>query len=258
MRRPFVAGNWKMNLNLPEARGLVTQIRKGIDAETAQGIDMAVCPPFVYLFPLAETTLAGPLALGAQDLYHEPRGAFTGEISAAMVAESGAKYVIIGHSERRHTISHHEDDRMINLKLHAARSVDLIPILCVGETLVERKAEQTLDVLTFQLQAALVGAQVNSATDLVIAYEPVWAIGTGEVATPPQAQEAHAHLRNELRSLLGAIADNVRILYGGSVKPDNAPEIMALPDVDGGLIGGASLQAEPFLAIIAATLAAKR
>jgi triosephosphate isomerase len=172
-----------------------------------------------------------------------------------MVADVGSKYAIIGHSERRHTIGHLEDDRMLNLKVRAARRAGLTPILCVGETLDERKKEQTLDVLTFQLTAGLVGCAIESPDDLVIAYEPVWAIGTGEVATPDQAQEAHAHLRQELRRLAGDVADRVQILYGGSVKPDNAEPIFRKPDVDGGLIGGASLKADAFLGIIGAAVA---
>ena len=258
MRRPLIAGNWKMNLNLGEARQLVDAIRTGLSDVAASRCDTAVCPPFVYLFPIAEALRGGPVKLGSQDLYYERSGAFTGEISAAMILETGATYAIMGHSERRHTIGHHEDDRMINLKLRAARSVGLVPILCVGETLSERKAEQTLDVLTFQLTAGLTGVQVKRGDELVIAYEPVWAIGTGQNATPEQAQEAHAHLRATLRKLAGNVADEVRILYGGSVKPDNAEAIMLQPDVDGGLIGGASLKADSFLGIVQGALAAQR
>ena len=257
MRRPLIAGNWKMNLNLGEARQLVDAIRTGLSDAAASRCDTAVCPPFVYLFPIAEALRGGPVKLGSQDLYYERSGAFTGEISAAMILETGATYAIMGHSERRHTIGHHEDDRMINLKLRAARSAGLVPILCVGETLGERKAEQTLDVLTFQLTAGLTGVQVKRGDELVIAYEPVWAIGTGQNATPKQAQEAHAHLRATLRKLAGNVADDVRILYGGSVKPDNAEAIMLQPDVDGGLIGGASLKADSFLGIVQGALAAQ-
>lgn len=234
----------------------MSSIRTGLGA-AAEHADVAICPPFVYLFPVAEALHGSPVQLGAQDLYYEAQGEFTGEISASMIAETGAKFVIIGHSERRHTIGHHEDDRMINLKLRAARQAGLTPILCVGETLAERQAEQTLDVLTFQLSAALVGIELESASDLVVAYEPVWAIGTGHNATPEQAQDAHAHLRARLRKTTGNLADNVRILYGGSVKPDNAEALMVQPDVDGGLIGGASLEAASFLGIINATLAAR-
>lgn len=257
MRRPLIAGNWKMNLNLAQGRELAGAIAAGI-ASGAAGADVAICPPAVYLYPLGESLGGGPLQIGAQDVYYEAQGAFTGEVSAAMLKDIGVRYVIIGHSERRHTIGHLEDDRMINLKVRAVRAVGLTPILCVGETLTERKAEQTLDVITFQLSAALVGVDVKTPGDLVVAYEPVWAIGTGQNATPEQAQESHAHLRQHLRSLAGNVADEVRILYGGSVKPDNAGAIMTQPDVDGGLIGGASLKADSFLGIIRATLAAGR
>lgn len=257
MRRPLIAGNWKMNLDGAQARELVAGVRAGLEAAGSDDrVEVAVCPPAIYLFPIAQAIEGSPVRLGAQDLYYEPSGAFTGEVSAQMVAETGAKYVIIGHSERRHTIGHLEDDRMINLKVKATRRVGLTPILCVGETLAERNAGQTPDVLTFQLTAALVGIGVQDADQLVIAYEPVWAIGTGQNATPEQAQEAHAHLRGRLRELAGAVADDVRILYGGSMKPENAGAIMRQADVDGGLIGGASLKAESFLGIVRAALAA--
>jgi triosephosphate isomerase len=251
-----VAGNWKMNLDLPRGRDLVAGIRAGLEAaDVGDRVEVAVCPPAIYLFPLAEAIKGSPIRLGAQNLYHEPSGAFTGEVSAAMVAETGARYVIIGHSERRHTIGHLEDDRMVNLKVRAARAAGLRPILCVGETLAERKAEQTLDVLMFQLTADLVGVSVGSGDELVIAYEPVWAIGTGQNATPEQAQEAHAHLRSQLRGMVGRAADEIRIVYGGSVTPANAGEIFRQPDVDGGLIGGASLKVDSFIGIVRAALA---
>ncbi len=257
MRQTLIAGNWKMNLNLTEGRALV----EGLKAELAKldlpsGFEVAVCPPAVYLLPVAGACDGSPIVLGAQDVYHEPRGAFTGEIAPAMIAETGARYVIIGHSERRHTIGHLEDDRIINLKLRAARGVGLTPILCIGETLAERQAEQTLDVLTFQLTAGLVGVSCEQPSELVIAYEPVWAIGTGHTATPQQAQEAHAHIRSELVRLLGPVGQEVRILYGGSVKPDNARELVGQPDVDGALVGGASLKVESFAGIIREALAA--
>ena len=255
MRQPLVAGNWKMNLDLARGRDLVGGIRKGLEGIAgSERVEVAVCPPAVYLFPLGAELAGSAIRLGAQDVYHETSGAFTGELSPAMIAETKSTYVIIGHSERRHTIGHLEDDRMLNLKMKAARKVGLTPILCVGETLGERQAGQTLEVLTFQLTAGLIDVDVRASADLVIAYEPVWAIGTGQVATPAQAQEAHAHLRGELRELIGPVADEIRILYGGSVKPDNAGELMALPDVDGGLIGGASLKAESFVGIVRATL----
>ena len=273
MRRPLVAGNWKMNLSLAQARELVAGIRAGLETlgQAANKTEVAICPPTIYLFPMAESISGSNIRLGAQDLYYGPAGAFTGEVSATMVAETGARYAIVGHSERRHTIGHLEDDQMIHRKLKAALAAGLTPILCVGETLGEREAGQTLEVLTFQLTAALVGVELEAAERLVIAYEPVWAIGTGRNATPEQAQEAHAHLRGQLRGLMGTVADQVRILYGGSVKPvadattiqyggsvkpENAAGLMRQPDVDGGLIGGASLKPDAFLGIIEATLVA--
>ncbi len=257
MRRPLVAGNWKMNLNLAQARELVANIREGLAAigPDAKKVEIAICPPAVYLFPVAKYANGSEIQLGAQDLYYEAKGAYTGEVSAAMIAETGARYVILGHSERRHTIGHLEDDQMINRKVRAALAAGLRPILCVGETLAERDAGLTPEVLTFQLTAGLIGVEPASAAQIVIAYEPVWAIGTGHTATPEQAQEAHRRLRELLRQAVGAAADDVRILYGGSVKPDNAGELMRQPDIDGGLIGGASLEADSFLGIAKATLA---
>jgi len=260
MRTPLVAGNWKMNLDLACARALVQGVCAGLRDSAGQSgaVEVAVCPPFVYLAPLRESLAGSGVRLGAQDVYFESSGAFTGEVSPAMLADIGVHYVIIGHSERRHTIGHLEDDWMINRKVRAALAAGLTPILCVGETLAQREAEQTLDVLTFQIVAGLSGIRLESAERLVIAYEPVWAIGTGRNATPEQAQEAHAHLRAELRRLLPEHAEAIRILYGGSVKPENAAGIFAQPDVDGGLIGGASLKADSFLGIVRAALAAGR
>jgi triosephosphate isomerase len=255
MRQPFIAGNWKMNLNLAGSRDLVKGVATRLSPAVAKRVEVAVCPPFVYLLPVIEAAQDTPVQVGAQDLYFEPKGAFTGEVSGAMLADLGTRYVIIGHSERRHTIGHLEDDRMVNLKVRAARGVGLTPILCVGETLLEREAEQTPDVLTFQLTAALIGMDLHAARDLIVAYEPVWAIGTGHNATPEQAQEAHAHVRQQLRRLAGPVAEEIRILYGGSMKPENAGDILAQPDVDGGLIGGASLKAESFVGIVNAALA---
>jgi triosephosphate isomerase (TIM) len=224
MRRPLIAGNWKMNLNTAQARELITQTRDGLTrlGERGKRVEVAICPPSIYLVTAAKYAEGSEIHLGAQNIYFEPKGAFTGEISAGMVAETGARFVILGHSERRHTIGHHEDDRMINRKVKATLAAGMVPILCVGETLAERDAQETLDVLTYQLVAGLIGVKLDSAERLVVAYEPVWAIGTGRNATPQQAQEAHAHLRAELRKLYGGLADSIRILYGGSVKADNA------------------------------------
>lgn len=255
MRRMLIAGNWKMNMNLQQARELVASIRAGL-GDAPLRLDVAICPPFPYLFPMAKAAANSAIAVGAQDCHEEISGAFTGEVSAEMIAETGARYVILGHSERRRTIGHLEDDQMVNAKARAARRAGLTPIVCVGETLAERQAGRTLDVLTFQATAALIGATVGSAGDLVIAYEPVWAIGTGQNATPEQAQEAHAHIRGTLRRAIGAVADAVRILYGGSVKPENTEALVRQPDVDGALVGGASLKADSFVGIIRAALAA--
>ena len=256
MRKPLIAGNWKMNLDLPQARALIQGLRAGLDAAgaKAQGVEVAVCPSFIYLFPVAKAIDGSGIRLGAQDVYYEPNGAFTGEISAAMVAETGARYVIVGHSERRHTIGHLEDDWMINRKVKAALAAGLVPILCVGETLAERDAERTLEALTFQVTAGLSDVSIDEPNEIVVAYEPVWAIGTGRNATPEQAQEAHEHIRATMRNTIGPAADGVRILYGGSMKPDNAREIVSQTDVDGGLIGGASLKPDAFLGIIEAAL----
>lgn len=258
-RTPLIAGNWKMNLNLSQGRDLVAGIRAGLDAAAVgDKVEAAVCPPAIYLFPIAKAIDGSTVRLGAQNLFHEANGAFTGELSAAMVAETGARYVILGHSERRHTIGHLEDDWMIHAKLRATLAAKMTPILCVGETLAERDANKTLEVLTYQLVAGLARAKIASGGELVVAYEPVWAIGTGRNATSAQAQEAHAHIRGELRSIIGGVADQVRILYGGSLKPDNAAELLGQPDVDGGLVGGASLKADSFVGIIKAALVAGR
>ena len=256
MRRPLVAANWKMNLDLAAVRALIAKLLERPDR--SGNVDVVLCAASPYLFPMAKALAGTGIRMGAQDIFHEPAGAFTGEVSAAMILDTGATYAIIGHSERRHTIGHLEDDRMINLKTKAALAAGLTPILCVGETLAERKAERTLEVLTFQLTAALIGLHIDDPEKFVLAYEPVWAIGTGQVASPEQAQQAHLHLRNELTGLIGKQkADTVRILYGGSVKPENAADIFGQADVDGGLVGGASLKADAFGAIIRAALASK-
>ncbi len=253
MRRKLIVGNWKMNLNLAQAREWVAALKAG--QRPVGPIELAVCPAFPYLFPMAKALDGSGIALGAQDVSHEPGGAFTGEVSAAMLSDTGARFVIIGHSERRNVIGHLEDDRMINLKLRALLQANLTPILCVGETIDQRKAGRTQDVIGYQLASALLDTTIPAASALTVAYEPVWAIGTGLHATPEQAQEAHEFLRGRLGRLLGAdLARGIRILYGGSVKPENARDIFSRPDVDGGLIGGASLKAESFLAIAAAAL----
>lgn len=236
----LVAGNWKMHGSRASNRALLGSILKG----GVQGAECAVCVPFPYLADVAEQLRGSPVAWGAQNLSEHAQGAYTGEVSAAMLLEFGCRYVIVGHSERRQLYG--ETDAQVAAKFAAARKSGLTPILCVGETLAEREAGRTEEVVARQLDAVL---QKTSFGDAVLAYEPVWAIGTGRNATPEQAQDVHAFLRKR-------ISPANRILYGGSVKAQNAAAIFAMPDVDGGLIGGASLVAEDFLAILKAASAA--
>jgi len=250
MRKPFVAGNWKMHTVAAEAEALVAAIAEGAPKA---GVDLAVCPPFVHLRSVAKTLEGTNVSVGAQNMHFEPKGAFTGEISAAMLLDAGCRCVILGHSERRHVFG--ESDGLVAHKMTAALSAGLRPILCVGETLDERESGQTMEVNERQIRAGLEGVRAEDMAAVTIAYEPVWAIGTGKTATPDQAQEAHAAIRGVLADLFGDdIAAATRILYGGSVKPENAAEIFSRPDVDGGLIGGASLKADSFLAIAKAAL----
>lgn len=248
MRRPFVAGNWKMHGTRAENAELIEALLAVVPSQPS--VDIAVCPPFVYLWEIARLLKASSIALGAQSICAEAVGAFTGEVSAAMLKDVGCRYVIVGHSERR--AIYKEDDALVARKFLAAQSQKLTPILCVGETLEERERGETTKVVSRQLAAVLDVAKVESFTDAVVAYEPVWAIGTGKNATAAQAQEVHAHIRGEVAGRDGKIAAALRILYGGSVKAGNAKELFAMPDVDGGLIGGASLKAEEFLKICAA------
>ena len=253
-----------MNLDLASARALVSEVRAKLSGRPP--VDIAVCPPAVYLFPMAKALADSPIQLGAQNCWSQPAGAFTGELSAAMLKETGCKYVILGHSERRHTIGpkdadgivHGETDEMVAAKCRAVAEAGMMPIVCVGETLAQRDAGRTEAVLTRQIEGSLPDLPPETAESLVIAYEPVWAIGTGRHATPQQAQEAHAHLRARLAQRFGPrIAEQIRIQYGGSVKPDNASALLSCPDVDGALVGGASLKAADFVAIIEAAIAAK-
>ena len=245
MRKSLIAGNWKMNTSGREAVELAGAVAEGASGAAA---DLAVCPPFVYLEAVAKALKGSRVALGAQNMYFEPKGAFTGEISAAMLKDVGCRYVILGHSERRHVLG--ENDAVIRAKVKAALAAGLDPILCVGETLKERDSSRTLSVVERQVREGLSGVGAESAGRITIAYEPVWAIGTGRNATPAQAQEVHAEIRNILAQLYGkAVAETIRIQYGGSVKPENAREILGQPDVDGALVGGASLKADSFLDI---------
>ncbi len=251
MRRPFVAGNWKMHGSRDENAQLLDGLLQSLPAQTSA--DIAVCPPFVYLWEIARLLKSSVVALGAQSVCAEAVGAFTGEVSSAMLRDVGCTYVIVGHSERR--AIYREDDALVARKFLAAQSQSLVPILCVGETLEERDRGQTTSVVSRQLAAVLDVAGVAALASAVVAYEPVWAIGTGKTATPEQAQEVHAHIRAEVAKLDAKIAGQLRLLYGGSVKAANAREIFAMPDVDGGLIGGASLKADEFLKICAAAQA---
>lgn len=244
-RRPLVAGNWKMNGSRAESAVLVGAIKQG--ANTVSRAEVAVCPPYI-LIPLVFEKLSGSrVAWGGQNLSAHQSGAYTGEISGPMLKDYGCTYVIVGHSERR---AHYGDsDALVAEKFGAAQVVGLTPILCVGETLQEREANQTEAVVARQLKAVLDKHGIGSFKSAVIAYEPVWAIGTGKTATPQQAQDVHRFIRGRLAAQDKTVADNLRILYGGSMKGGNAKELLAQPDIDGGLIGGASLQAEEFLTI---------
>jgi triosephosphate isomerase (TIM) len=249
MRRKLIAGNWKMNTDRVGAVKLARAIAESAGKYAA--VDILVCPPFVNLVPVSEVVKGTKVALGAQNMYHEANGAFTGEISAAMLLDAGCSYVILGHSERRHILK--ETDADINKKTLAALAACLIPIVCVGELLSEREAGQTAAVIRRQFEGSLAGVSAEQIEKTVIAYEPVWAIGTGKVATPQQAAEVHADLRKLLVDRYNnGSAEKVRILYGGSVKASNAGELLAQPNIDGALVGGASLNADDFLGIAAA------
>lgn len=245
MRQRLVAGNWKMNGSRASIDELLNGIKRGIDP--ALRTEVAVCPPFVYLAQVAESLVGSPVAWGAQNLSEHESGAYTGEVAAAMLAEFDCRYVIVGHSERRTLYG--EGDETVARKFAAARSVGVRPILCVGESLAEREQNVTETVIGRQLDAVLAMEDVAALRDGVIAYEPVWAIGTGRTATPEQAQDVHQFIRGRIAARDAKIAAQVRILYGGSVKAANAAELFRMSDIDGGLIGGASLQAEEFLAI---------
>ena len=245
MRQILVAGNWKLNGSLSSVKQLIEGVKAG--AGEAGKNEIAVCPPFIYI-PLVSNLLSGSqIAWGSQDISDQESGAFTGEISGPMLNDFGCKYAIVGHSERRSLFA--ESDQFTARKFAAARKFGLKPILCVGELLEEREQGITEQVVARQLDAVIELEGVASLKDAVIAYEPVWAIGTGKTASPDQAQDVHAFIRTKLSGLDAAVADQVQILYGGSVKGANAQELFAMPDIDGGLIGGASLQAEEFLAI---------
>ncbi|MBZ4415709.1 triose-phosphate isomerase [Myxococcus sp. RHSTA-1-4] len=249
-RRKIVAGNWKMNKTVPEALALVRELR-GMVASLGDTVEVVLAPPFVALQPLHVALEGAPLQLAAQNCHWEASGAFTGEVSAPMLAELGCAYVIVGHSERRQFFG--ETDETVNKRTRAVRAAGMTPIICVGETLAEREGNRTLEVVERQVRGALAGFEAKDVASFVLAYEPVWAIGTGRNATSAQAQEVHAAIRGLIGRLYdGETAGRVRIQYGGSVKPDNAAELLGQPDVDGALVGGASLKAGDFAAIVKA------
>jgi triosephosphate isomerase len=246
-RKPLIAGNWKMHGGLAASGELVATLAAGIARD---GAEMLVCPPFVYLERVRSWIGAAPIALGAQNLAAVAgSGAHTGEISGAMLAEIGCRYVIVGHSERRNLYG--ETDAVVVAKFRAAQSAGLVPILCVGEHLEQRERGETADVVAAQVNAVIAALGVGVLADAVIAYEPIWAIGTGRTATPEQAQDVHAMIRSLIAEQDAIIARSLRILYGGSVKGSNAAELLSQQDIDGGLVGGASLDAADFLAIFA-------
>jgi len=243
MRRPFITANWKMNKTISETRdfisGFVPEVKDVAD------VDIVIAPPFTSLAVAAEILKNTNVMLAAQDVFYEEKGAYTGEVSPLMLVDIGCRYVIIGHSERRQYFK--ETDEIVNKKIKAARKVGLGVILCIGESLEDRESGKTLEVLLREIESGLASTDTEN---LVIAYEPIWAIGTGKTATPEQAQEAHASIRKKLKVMYGNKGDEVRILYGGSVTPENIDSLMACKDVDGALVGGASLKAESFVRIV--------
>jgi len=253
MRKPLIAGNWKMHKTLVEARELVGGIVEGVGKLDARGgVEVLICTPYTLLFPIAKAVAKTPVMFGAQNVHEAAHGAFTGEVSVAMLKDTGCTHVIVGHSERRHVFGE-KNDRLAK-KVRAVVEAGLTAIYCVGETLDEREAGRTREVIESQM-GEVIGPDVP-ADRLVVAYEPVWAIGTGKTASPEQAQEVHEWIRASLAGTYDrATADRVRILYGGSVKPGNAADLLSLPDVDGALVGGACLVASDFIAIISAAVA---
>lgn len=246
-RVPLIAGNWKMNLSIKESVELAGAVKAS--AASGDNTEVLVAPAFTALASVSQVLSGAKVLLGAQDMHWEEKGAYTGEVSPAQVKDAGCSHVIIGHSERRGYFG--ETDETVNKKIRAAVKAGLTPIVCVGETLEERESQRTYRVLETQISGALSGFSPSDISRLVIAYEPVWAIGTGKTATPEQAQDAHVFIRRRLERLFGSeFSRSVRILYGGSVKPENVDSIMAQPDVDGALVGGESLKAERFTRIV--------
>lgn len=253
MRKPFLAGNWKMNTDTISSASLAKAIDAGMQDIDSEKIDVAVIPPFVYIPGVVAGVRNSKVAVGAQDIYFEEKGAFTGEISPMMLKDVGCTYALCGHSERRHVIK--ESDELINKKVHAAISGGILPILCIGELLEDRQTDKTTAVVSEQVKKGLDGLSEEKVQAVTLAYEPVWAIGTGLTATGEQAQEVHAMIRKLVTELYNSdIAEQMRIQYGGSAKPENTAELMAQPDIDGLLIGGAALKADSFLKMIQAAI----
>jgi len=246
-RRPLIVANWKMNKTIEESVDFVEKFRPLVSA--AQGVDMALAPPFTSLRPVSRALEGSTVALAAQNMHWEGSGAYTGEISPLMLRDAGCHYVILGHSERRQFFG--EGDGEVSRKVLAAMGEGIIPILCVGETLGERDYGKTFDTVGAQLRGGLVDVVLETGTELVVAYEPVWAIGTGKTASPEEAQEVHAFARSQLAEIFGKnTSGSIRILYGGSVKAENAKALMGMPDIDGALVGGASMQPDSFAGIV--------
>jgi triosephosphate isomerase len=251
MRKKIIAGNWKMNKTVAEAESLATAVKRELDTEAK--VDVVLCPPAISISKVSEVVSGSQIAVGAQNMHYESSGAYTGEISAEMLREQYCRYVILGHSERREYFG--ETDETVNKKTKAALAAGLIPIVCVGETLEEREAGRIEEVITTQINNGLAGIDAADLKKIVVAYEPVWAIGTGKTATPEQAQEVHKMIRDLLAGLSDQpTADAIRIQYGGSMKPANALELLSKPDIDGGLIGGAALDANSFAEIVKAAI----
>jgi triosephosphate isomerase len=257
MRKTIIAGNWKLYKTISEGIELANGLKRELFKISAEDIDIVVCPVFTALSEISEVVADSNIFLGAQDSYWQDEGAFTGEVSVKMLKDAGCKYIIIGHSERRQFFS--ETNETVNKKIKAVLSHDLTPIVCVGEMLAEREAGNTFKVLDDHVKNGLAGFSAEEAQKMVIAYEPVWAIGTGKTATPQQAQEAHQYIRGILAKLYNKDAANaVRIQYGGSVKPENIEELMRQPDVDGALVGGASLKVDSFAQIVMSAAKVKK
>ncbi len=249
MRKPIIAGNWKMNKTITEALDLVRQL--SMELKDIKDVDILVCPVFTALYSVSQAVDGSNIKMGAQNLFWEEKGAFTGEISALMLKDTHCEYVILGHSERRNIFK--ETSEHVNKKIKSALKTGLLPILCVGERLEEREADKTYDIITDQIKGSLAGISADELKKIIIAYEPVWAIGTGKVASPEQAQEVHAFIRKLISDNFGpGTAESLRIQYGGSVKPDNIKDLISQPDIDGALVGGASLKAEDFIQLVQA------